>query len=52
MKDGAPQLHERFQNNILGRTNYEVGNFEEAIKEPGLVRIEVGMIPCRAALPH
>lgn len=40
MKDGAPQLHERFQNNILGRTNYEVGNFEEAIKEPGLVRIE------------
>ena len=40
MKDGAPQLHERFKNNILGRTNYEVGNFEEAIKEPGLIRVE------------
>jgi len=40
MKDGAPQLHENFKNNILGRTNYEIGNFEEAIQEPGLVKIE------------
>lgn len=30
---------ERFPNNILGRTNYEIGNFEEAIQEPGLVKI-------------
>jgi xanthine dehydrogenase molybdenum-binding subunit len=40
MKDGAPLLHEAFPNNILGRTNYEVGNFEEAIKEPGLIKVE------------
>ena len=40
MKDGAPQLHERFPNNILGRTSYELGNFEEAIQEPGLVKVE------------
>ena len=40
MKDGAPQLHERFKNNILGHTSYEVGNYEEAIQEPGLVKIE------------
>ena len=38
MKDGAPQLHERFQNNILAHTGYEVGNYEEAIQEPGLIR--------------
>ena len=40
MKDGAPQLHEKYPNNILGRTNYEIGNFEEAIQEPGLIKIE------------
>ncbi len=40
MKDGAPQLHDRFKNNILAHTGYEVGNFEEAIQEPGLVKIE------------
>ncbi|HWQ58305.1 MAG TPA: xanthine dehydrogenase subunit XdhA [Clostridia bacterium] len=37
MKDGAPQLHEKFQNNILAHTSYEDGNYEEAIKEPGLL---------------
>ncbi len=40
MKDGAPQLHERFQNNILGKTSYEEGDFAKAIAEPGLVKIE------------
>jgi len=40
MQDGAPQLHEAFQNNILAHTGYEVGNYDEAIKEPGLVKIE------------
>lgn len=40
MKDGAPLLHDRFQNNILAHTGYEVGNYEEAISEPGLVKIE------------
>ncbi|MDD3919610.1 MAG: xanthine dehydrogenase molybdenum-binding subunit XdhA [Eubacteriales bacterium] len=40
MQDGAPQLHKRFKNNILAHTSFEDGNFDEAIKEPGLIRIE------------
>ena len=40
MKDGAPQLHERFKNNILAHTDIRRGNLAEAIKEPGLTRIE------------
>jgi xanthine dehydrogenase molybdenum-binding subunit len=40
MKDGAPQLHERFPNNILAHTGYEQGDFAEAIREPGLIKIE------------
>ena len=40
MQDGAPQLHERFKNNILAHTGYDEGNFAEAILEPGLVKIE------------
>ncbi len=40
MKDDAPQLHERFPNNILAHTGYEQGDFAEAIKEPGLIKIE------------
>jgi xanthine dehydrogenase molybdenum-binding subunit len=37
MKDGAPQLHDEFKNNLLAHTSYEDGNYEEAIKEPGLI---------------
>ncbi len=40
MKDGAPQLHEKFPNNILSHTQIRKGNYEEAIKEPGLIKIE------------
>ena len=40
MKDGAPQLHEAYPNNILGHTVSEEGNFEEAIKEEGLIKVE------------
>lgn len=40
MKDGAPQLHEKFPNNILKHTTINKGNYEEAIKEPGLTKIE------------
>ncbi len=40
MKDGAPQLHEQYPNNILGHSSVRKGNLEEAIKEPGLVKIE------------
>ncbi len=40
IKDGAPQLHDRFEHNILGRTSYEDGNYEEAVKEPGLIVVD------------
>lgn len=40
MQDGAPQLHDRFDHNILGRTSYEDGNYEEAVKEPGLIVVD------------
>ena len=40
MRDGAPQLHEGFDHNILAHTSYEDGNYEEAVKEPGLIVID------------
>ena len=40
MKDGAPQLHEDFPNNILGHTTIYRGDFDEAIKEDGLIKVE------------
>ena len=40
MKDGAPQLHERFPNNVLKHTTMAVGNYAEAIQEPGLIKTE------------
>lgn len=40
MEDGAPQLHEKFKNNILGHTSQSVGNYEEAIKEEGLIKFD------------
>ncbi|MDR3338421.1 MAG: xanthine dehydrogenase molybdenum-binding subunit XdhA [Treponema sp.] len=40
MKEGVPLLHEGFPNNILKHTTLEDGNFEEAIKEEGLIKIE------------
>ncbi|NDO67999.1 xanthine dehydrogenase molybdenum-binding subunit XdhA [Schaedlerella arabinosiphila] len=40
MKDGAPQLHEKYPNNILKHTTIRKGNYEEAIKEPGLTKVE------------
>lgn len=40
MKDGAPVVHEEVVNNILGHTKIENGDFEEAIKEPGLIKVE------------
>lgn len=40
MKDGAPQLHENYPNNILKHTTIRKGNYEEAIKEPGLIKVE------------
>lgn len=40
MEDGASRLHDAYPNNILGHTLTEDGNFEEAIKEEGLIKIE------------
>ena len=40
MKEDAPQLHEEYPNNILKHTGFENGHIEEAIKEPGLIRVE------------
>lgn len=40
MKDGAPQIHEEYKNNVLAHTSYEDGNYEEAIREPGLIKFE------------
>lgn len=40
MKEGAPQLHEKYPNNILAHTSIRIGNYEEAIKEPGLIKFD------------
>ncbi len=40
MEDGAPQLHEAYPNNILKHTTIRRGNYEEAIKEEGLTKVE------------
>ena len=44
MKDGAPQIHEEYPNNILKHTTIQKGNYEEAIKEPGLIKVEDGTV--------
>ena len=40
MEPGAPQIHEGFPNNILKHTTNYRGNYEEAIKEEGLTKVE------------
>ena len=40
MQDGAPQIHEGFDHNILAHTSYEDGNYEDAVKEPGLIVVD------------
>lgn len=40
MKDDAPQLHENYPNNILAHTSIRKGNYEDAIKEEGLTKVE------------
>lgn len=40
MRDGAPQIHEGFDHNILAHTSYEDGNYDEAVKEPGLIVVD------------
>lgn len=40
MKEDDPQLHDKYPNNILKHTTISKGNYEEAIKEPGLIKVE------------
>ena len=40
MKEDAPQLHDKYPNNILKHTTISKENYEEAIKEPGLIKVE------------
>ena len=37
IKEGAPVVQEAHPDNILAHSKYEIGNFEEAIKEEGLL---------------
>ncbi len=40
MKAEAPQLHEAYPNNVLGHSAIRKGNYEEATKEPGLIKFD------------
>ncbi len=40
MEPDAPQVHEDFPNNILAHTQIRNGSYEEACREPGLVKVE------------
>lgn len=41
MKPDAPVIHdERIKDNIVAHTSINNGNFQEAIKEPGLIKVE------------
>ena len=40
MKEDAPQIHEDVPGNVLTHSQIRKGNYEEAIKEPGLIKIE------------
>lgn len=40
MEPDAPQLHSAYPNNILGHTSIRNGDYEAAIQEPGLIKVE------------
>lgn len=40
MEEGAPLIHEEYPGNILKHTSIHNGDYEEARKEPGLIRVE------------
>ncbi len=40
MQEGAPVIHEERPDNVLGHSNITIGNYEEAIKEEGLIKVE------------
>ncbi len=40
MKEGAPLIHEEFPNNILKHTQNIRGDYEKALEEPNLIKVE------------
>ena len=40
LKEGAKRIHEEYPDNILAHTSYEIGNYDNAIKEEGLIVFE------------
>lgn len=40
MAEGAPQIHEECPGNVLKHTSLQKGDYENAIKEPGLIKVE------------
>ena len=40
IRDGAPVLHNEYPNNILRHSDIRIGNYQEAIKEPGLLCVD------------
>ena len=40
MKDGAPLIHDAYPNNILKHTSMSKGDYDQAIQEPGLIKVE------------
>jgi xanthine dehydrogenase molybdenum-binding subunit len=40
LKQGAKRIHEEYADNILSHTSYEIGNYDNAIKEEGLIAFE------------
>ena len=40
MEEDAPLIHENFPGNILKHTDIRKGNYQEAIQEPGLIKVE------------
>ncbi len=39
-EEGAPQLHEAYPHNVLNHTSISKGDYEAAIQEPGLIKVE------------
>ena len=40
MRPGAPQIHEDFPGNILAHSSIRTGNYDQAVGEDGLIRVE------------
>lgn len=40
MKPGAPRLHDDYPDNVLKHTDMKKGDYQAAIREPGLIKVE------------